>query len=416
MKERRISRKKIIIFYASVAALTLICAFRLYHSFANNMLVDFMLGYDCTGTGLRGDGFFNLEKLTTYDWKNQPFILPGTLLYCILFAYMPLYLAKLIFYLLSVVASIGCFIYLYKLSGKLKSINFRTPGLDAAVFFGAAFVFLNSSPLLQSLRHGQVSVWFLLFLLFYLGSGNVYLKSFLFGAATLFKYSMVTIFAPLLLVKRQYKVCILGFIFFVLACLWPVLLGYDVVSVYSEYFTALINSIGKGFNTFSASGYNMLQFDFFCNKYINHAGKLVLGIFILFIYWKERKNKELGDNLLLLVFSLTMLISYHRLYDNVPAMLLLTVKCYSFIAKKDWINSLICGGFIGFYLIPLSIVYKITDLIGSKMQFLSGIIHFSKYGQYQNILPILVLVQIALTVYAAYLYFKKENDWKLRLD
>ena len=139
-------------------------------------------------------------------------------------------------FLLSLTASVCVYVWAFKLTGLLKKVDFRNPGLNTLLFFAGGFIFLNSSPQLMCQRNGQVGIWvlFLVFMVFFT-TGNKYLKSVLFGLAAVFKYSMVTFFAPLLFFKKQYFICFAAFAVFLLVCMWPALAGYNLIDLYIRY-------------------------------------------------------------------------------------------------------------------------------------------------------------------------------------
>jgi hypothetical protein len=137
---------------------------------------------------------------------------------------------------------------------------------------------------------------------------------------------------------------------------------------------------------------------------------------MLFIFWKERKKEGIGLNLLLLVFCFTMLVSYHRLYDNIIVVLLLLVKTNFLVIKKNWINASICGLFLGFYIIPVSWILKFADYLGKNMPWCAKIFYVSPYAQFTTVLPLIAWAQTALGLYLLYLYFKTEDDYTFKLN
>jgi hypothetical protein len=137
---------------------------------------------------------------------------------------------------------------------------------------------------------------------------------------------------------------------------------------------------------------------------------------MLLFFWKERKTEGIGLNLLMLVFCLTALVSYHRLYDNVILVLLLIVKTNFLVFRKDWKNSVICSAFLAYYLIPVSWIFEIADIIGSNVLWLHNVFYLSPYAQYSQVLPVIAFSQTVLGLYLLYLYLKTEEDYIFRLD
>lgn len=101
-----------------------------------------------------------------------------------------------------------------------------------------------------------------------------------------------------------------------------------------SYAHVIMNTLNSGCNSFQLAGHDMLQFGYFINPTINLLGKLLFVISILFVFWRERNKTGISLNLLMLVFCLAMLVSYHRLYDNIILMLLLTIKTNFWLLKK----------------------------------------------------------------------------------
>lgn len=403
-------------FYAGVFFLVAFCIARMWHAYVNNMQVDFAVFFDCSRVALAGDGFFDFTKLSIHDWAESPLVLPGMLIYYLIYTLVEFQTARLIYFILSLGVSIFCFVWSLKITGLLEKVNFRTPNLNTLMFFVSGFIFLNSSPQLMCQRNGQVGIWVWLLLLIFFSVKNKYCRALFFGLATLFKYSMMTILAPLLFFKKQYFTCFAAFAIFALLCMWPALLGYNIIDLYTRHVGVIIDTIARGSNSFGLSGHDLLNFGFFRMTVLNLLGKLFFAGTMLFVFWRERKKEGIGLNLLLLVFCFTMLVSYHRLYDNVIIILLLLVKTNFLVRKKNWLNALICGGFLGFYMIPVSWIQKVANYLGNNVPLLAKIFYTSPYAQFSAVLPIIAWSQTALGLYLLYLYFKTEDDYTFKLE
>jgi hypothetical protein len=403
------------LFYTGVSFLLIFCIGRMIHAYVRNMSIDFTLFFSCTHAAVRGQDFFDVKNLIFYEWEESLMVLPGLLIFYIPYMLMDIHNARLVYFLLSLSASVFVYVWIFKLSGLLKKVNFRNPNLSTLMFFASGFVFLNSSPQLMCQRNGQVGIWVLLLLLLFFTAKNKYLRSVLFGLGTVFKYSMMTFFAPLLFLKKQYYICFAAFAVFIFICMWPALAGYNLIDLYLRYIDVIRNTISGGCNSYELAGHDMLQFGYFRLTILNTLGKLCFAGIMLFIFWKERNKEGIGLNLLLLVFCFTMLVSYHRLYDNIIVVLLLLVKTNFLILKKNWINASICGLFLGFYMVPVSWVMKIADYLGNNVPWLAKIFYVSPYAQFSAVLPIIAWSQTALGLYLLYLYFKTEDDYTFEL-
>lgn len=151
-------------------------------------------------------------------------------------------------------------------------------------------------------------------------------------------------------------------------------------------------------------------------KILNYLGKLFFVVAMLLIFWRERNKSGIGLNLLMLVFCLTMCVSYHRIYDNVILVLLLIIKTNFLIFKKDWINSLMCGAFLGYFLIPISWIFKIADYLGNNVSGLQNFFYLSSYWHFSNVLPLVAFSHTALSIYLLYVYLKNDNDYIFELQ
>lgn len=405
---------KPLFFYAGIFLMLVFCVGRMHHAYVNNIGIDFTLFFSCTYAAVRGQDFFNVKNLVFYEWEESLMVLPGLLIFYIPYLLLNIHSARLLYFLLSLTASVFVYVWIFKLSGLLKKVDFRNPNLSTLLFFASGFIFLNSSPQLMCQRNGQAGIWVLFLLLLFFTSKNKYLRAVLFGLATVFKYSMMTFFAPLLFFKKQYFICFAAFAVFLLVCMWPALAGYNLVDLYIRYIDVIRNTISGGCNSFELAGHDMLQFGYFRIAFINLLGKLFFAAIMLFVVWRERGKEGIGLNLLLLVFCLSMLVSYHRLYDNIIVILLLLVKTNFLVLKKNWLNAAICGAFLAFYLIPVSWVLKVADYLGSTG--LSKIFYASPYAQFSMVLPVIAWVQTALGLYLLYLYFKTEDDFIFKLN
>ncbi len=413
--DRKESVKRLF-FYTGVFFLLVLCVVRMHQAYANNMGIDFTLFFSCTYAAVRGQDFFDVKNLVFYEWEESLMVLPGLLIFYIPYMFLDIHSARLLYFLLSLSASVFVYVWVFKLSGLLKKVDFRNPNLNTLMFFAGGFIFLNSSPQLMCQRNGQVGIWVLLLILLFFSVKNRYSRSVFFGLATVFKYSMMTFFAPLLFLKKQYFICFAAFAVFLLVCMWPAFAGYNIIDLYLRYIDVIRNTIGGGCNSFELAGHDMLQFGFFRISFLNVLGKLFFAAVMLYIFWRERDKEGIGLNLLLLVFCFTMLVSYHRLYDNIIVVLLLLVKTNFLILKKNWLNALICGAFLGFYMIPVSWVLKTADYSGNNVPWLSQIFYASPYAQFSAVLPIIAWSQTALGLYLLYLYFKTEDDYTFKLE
>ncbi len=272
------------------------------------------------------------------------------------------------------------------------------------------FLFLNSSPVIMTTRHGQITMFFSIFLLLTIYAKHRWSRTLFFGIAAGMKYSMITIFAPALFLKRYYLTCILAFGIFMFIAISPAFLGNSLIQIYSRYLEVLQSDISSGFNNYAVSGYNMLQLEFFKISGLNSAAKLLCLLLALYIIFRDRRNNSFGMNFLFAIMCLSMLLCYHRLYDIPVIMLCLFANLYLFILKKDFKNVIISLIFAGFFIAPLSAIIVVAERIGT-IPYISKVFIMCQY--YQDVLPVFPLTAIVfllLTGYALYLYFRRKED------
>ena len=404
-------------FYTGIFFLAVFLAGRMLYVYEENRDVDFILFFSDAYAAMRGWDFFDVNNLIFYEWDEPMMVLPGLILFYVPYTLLDIHTARVLYYVLSLGASVFVYVWLFRLTGLLGKVDFRKPNLNALMFFLGGFIFLNSSPQVMCQRNGQVGIWVLLLLLlfFTVSPEKRLVRTILFGLAAVFKYSMITFFAPLLFIKKQYFICIAAFLVFLLVCVWPALAGYNVVDLYIRYAEVICNTLDGGYNSFKLAGHDLLQFDFFRISFLNLLGKLFFGVTMLFIFWKERKKGGIGLNLLAVVFCFTMLVSYHRLYDNIIIVLLLLVKTNFLVLKKNWRNASFCGGFLTFYLLPVSWVFTFAGWLGEMLPGLGALFYLPVYAQYGPVVPVIAWSQVLLGLFVLYLYLKTEEDYIFKL-
>ncbi len=414
--------KRRYLFYAVVMTGLAFCAFRGIDAYRKNSVMVDLTGFIATANAAwNGLDFYDLDNLSGYYTeidKNHPAIeFPGMLLFYIPLTFIDIEIVRPLYYTFNLLGAVFIFVMGFKITGLLKNIDFKNPNLNTAVFFIAWFLFFNSSPVLMCLRHGQQMIWITLTILFFFSCGNRYAKIILFGLGTLLKYSMVTLFAPMLFLKKQYFICVAAFILFVCLSLFPVLLGYNPFELYRQYIGIVKDVMSSGnVCSFQGSGYNMLQIDFFIIPYLNTLGKIAIAAIILPIMWNERGKEEFSLNLLLLLFCFSMLLSYHRLYDNVIVLLFLLIKTHFLVLEKDWGNATVCAMFLGFFLIPFSWVLRVSNSLGTAFPRFGEVFHLCNFEGFTTLLPIPALMQLALSFYVLYLYFETDRGYVFKLQ
>ncbi|MEI8247529.1 MAG: glycosyltransferase 87 family protein [Lentisphaerota bacterium] len=404
------------LFYLGVSGLIAITLLRLITSFMANPIIDYICYLDCTMALLKGLDCYEISNLFLHEWDGPLIIYPGMTLYFIPWTFISVKISSVIYYALTISVTVVNFVLIFKITGLLRQIKFKHPDKYTCLFFLSGFLFINSSPVIMCLRHGQSPTWTILGILLFFCFTKPHSKTLMLGLVALMKYSMITTFAPLLFAKRYYSICIAAFAIFSFLSFYLVFCGFDPLVYYIHYVNVLMKSIDNGYNSFNVSGYNMLQIDFFRIDCLNWICKLLLIALALYIFFIERRRDGIGLNLLLLIFCISMLISYHRLYDAGIIILLLLVKINFLFRRKDWIHFAGCAFFGLLYLVPLDVMFKISNYLGAY-PVVSRIFHTCSFkGQYLHLLPLPSWSIIALACYAFYLYKKTDDDFIFDLN
>jgi hypothetical protein len=110
-------------------------------------------------------------------------------------------------------------------------------------------------------------------------------------------------------------------------------------------------------------------------------------------------------NFLFVIMCLSMLLSYHRLYDTPLIMLCLLANFYLFILNKDWKNILISAAFIAFSMVPFSVVMNLAQIIAG-VPHVADIFIVSRYFKI-TVFPLPAIIFLLLSTYAALIYFRR---------
>ncbi|MFA6101872.1 MAG: glycosyltransferase 87 family protein [Victivallaceae bacterium] len=400
-------------FYMFFICMSVFTLFRIILAFKNNSLVDFVCYVD-TATAIWNNldpyNPHNLKNLMLIGWTSPSIIFPGTFPLSAPFIPFSLAVAKIIHLSLSIIAAY-CLVFLFfKKARMLDNFDNKRPDVKAVLILFMAFIFLNSTPVMLTFRHGQNTLFLTLFLVLCLYSPNKWSRIILFSLTAVSKYSMLTLLAPALFLKKNYLFCIVSFLVFLLFAISPALCGNNIIALYGRYAEILQESVSSGFNTYAESGYSMLNIDFFKPNIINILAKLLFGLLGVYIILRDRRRNSFGMNFILTIMCITMLLSYHRLHDINLIMLVLLAEFYFFLLKKDKINISISIAFILFFAVPFSLVIRISHLI-CKLPHVGDFFQTCHY--YVNnidVFPLPAIVFLLLTIYSLYLYFYKKEE------
>ena len=408
-----ISRKVFYMLFLCMLALTLS---RIVITHKNNPLIDFVCHIDTSSAICDGLNPYDIKNLKHFEWDCPPIVFPGTFLFFIPLLPLNLELAKIIHLIFNIIAACWLVYLFFKKARMLDDFNYRKPDVKALLILFMAFIFLNSTPVMMSFRLGQNTIFLTLFLVLCLFCKNKWSRIVLFSVSAVTKYTMLTILAPALFLKKNYLFCIVSFVFFVLFAISPVICGHNIITLYHNYAELVQKYISTGFNTYAESGYSMLNIGYFKLNIINLLGKLIFGMLAVYIIFRDRRPNSFGMNFLLSIMCITMLLSYHRLHDIHLIMLLILAEFYFFLVSRDKINMLISAVFIIFFAVPFSLVLSISHLIAKLPHIGNFFYTCNYYPQNRDVFPLSAIVFLLLTIYSLYLYFFKKEDVVFELN
>jgi len=410
-------------FYLSAVFLLFFLAFaRIFIISYRGIFLNDFTGYCNVALALfRGQNPFpdHLEYLTLPHCNDVPVGgFPAQMLFFALFGFL---WGKTV-QILWVVLNILIIIFLTGLT-LVKACEYRwadlwRPGKKQFFFSVCCFLFLSSQNAMNTMRLGQIPVVLAFFLygMFWL-SQSPFLRTFFFAFIAAMKFSVLTVFAPLLYFKGHWKFCIAAFAIFILFCISPVFCGNDLKEVYEGYFQAAKQAYQPGeCGHYDTCGVFMCHIEFFKNSLINYLLKAGVVACIVWIFWRERKTKSLSDTLLMLAMNLTMLLSYHQAHDMSLVFPLFFIRLLGFAREKNWTYFGIEALFLLYLIVPGTLILKTASLIGGFCRVESIVFCTNEpWGApYHHLFPITALWMIALTIWNLHLYFHVNNPYIFR--
>jgi len=384
-------------------------------------LVDLIAYCDVSLALFRGHNPFpdHMEVLTIAHWDENPIVYPGQMLF---FAPLGLLWGRAV-QLGWVVLNIAVIFYVVALT-LVKACGYTwrdlwLPGKKQFFYAVCCFCFLLSRNAMTTMRIGQIPVilTLCLFGIFWCPPSRI-LRIFLFAFVAVTKYSLLIVFAPLLFFKGHWKFCIAAFALFVFLSISPVFCGNNLKEVYTGYFEAIRILFEPGeINHYATSGMSMCHLGFFKVSILNHILKAVVFVFILWLFWRERKSSCLSDTLLLLAFCLTMLVSYHQSYDYSVIFPLFFIRLFAFAKERKWVLFGVTALFPLFMLVPGTLVLTAASWIGGipGMDSVFFLVDNPWKKQILHVFPIMALYTIALSAWSTYLYFRVDNPYCFEL-
>ena len=347
---------------------------------------------------------------------NNPFVFPGQMLLFAPLGYLwsqALQFAWLVLNVFLVFFLTG--LVLVKACG-YKWRDLLMPGRRQFYFALCCASFLSSSNAMNTMRLGQIPIVlaFLLLGMFWAPASRG-LRTILFAVIAAVKYSVLTVFAPLLFFKGSWKLCIAAFALFIFLTISPVFCGNNLREVYTSYFDDYnVLFVPGGANHFSANGVTMCQLELFKLPILNHIMKAIAVCLVLWLFWRERKSKAFPDTLLLLALSLTMLLSYHQFHDLSLIFPFLFIRLFAFARAKQWVLFGITACFPLFLDIPGRVLMKFFSFVGG-IPGLGSVIYLPDMMGVPHIFPFMVFYTIALTLWSLYLYLHVDDPYRFEI-
>ncbi|AQQ08902.1 hypothetical protein L21SP3_00695 [Sedimentisphaera cyanobacteriorum] len=371
--------------------------------------IDFLAYYDVSKTVRTGLNPYILENLS-HQWGEPPMVFPGYSALFYPFTFLSSDAAGYVFLLLNAVIAVGLFYLLFKKKGLM---NKGKTGLLDSGFLLSLFVFMSSTPYFASINHGQSTIFVSFFLISLLLIRPFYLKVIFFAAAAVLKYSMLPLFGPVLFLKKRHKLCICSFVLFLVFGAVPMVFGHNLIELYSSYVDNIFYWVNiYGFNSYEGGGYNMLQLDFIAVKWLQISAKTLCGAIFIYSLYLSRKDKDISMHLIFLTACLTMLISYHRLYDLVFILPFALYLINIYLRKQEFFKAAVTAGFVGFFIVPESIIYRAAEFLGSFVKG-NSIVYLTSFNgaqQYQHMFPVYPIVCIFLSIWAFYLFVARDKN------
>lgn len=356
-----------------------------------------------------------------YRWGNiVPIVYPGQMLFFVLPGYLWGKAIQIAWLVLNVAAVF--FLTALTLVNSWQGYHWRDlwlPGRKQFFYALCCFCFLSSSCVKESLSVGQIPIILTLCLYcMFWGPFSRCLRRFLFAFIALAKYSLLPVFAPLLFLKGYWKLCIAAFSIFVFFSITPFFFGNSLLKLYPDYLKAVALTFQPGGINHYDLHPDMCHLGFFKLPLINHSLKTIVFGIICWLFWRERNNHLFSDTLLLLAFSLTLLVSYHKYYDVCLLFPLFFIRLHDFAKNKQWLLLGITAIFPFFLIIPRTLsILMIPSWFGS-IPGLSSVIYLYDNPwstHYTNVIPILPFFTIALALWSLYLYLHVKAPYRLEI-
>lgn len=244
-----------------------------------------------------------------------------------------------------------------------------------------------------------------------------------FGGSAAVKFSMLACLAPVLWFRGHWKCCIGGFVIFLflmsIPCFWMHQTPWDFLST---YVATVMNSTNQGHDSYAdpERARALIHMGCFRNNLLNVGIKLfvlaLVGAFIARPWIQKLKSSHAGFSLqsrmasirsmpfepadLLLLFSATMVVSYHGTYDGaIVGIFLFATVCRDFLDRRYVVAS-IGFAFLLFFALPKPSVIVVFHLLNTCLVEFNDVFYLTTDKMIP--VPIWPFVYFFLTLYAAW--------------
>ncbi|MCR5380239.1 MAG: DUF2029 domain-containing protein [Lentisphaeria bacterium] len=274
-----------------------------------------------------------------------------------------------------------------------------------------------SSPFLMMLRHGQnasISSLLLFAVIFYPIRDNG-INNLLLGLAAAMKYSLLTLQVPVLLLQKRWKMGVVAFVLFALMVLSVGLWLDGPISALLEYVRMVMEDTHDGSNSYAkASGFSMINIGFIKFDIINKLMLLTTAGMYCLALWRIKCRHgqggwfpmHLGSASWGLFTIITMMVSYHRVYDGVlfmPFLGVIFLEEWQALCKHEQtcrlmsiLKTACLLMLLLFWAIPQSLVFSVESWIGKHIPMGEKIFYYTKFEHNTMMFPLVNLVVITM--------------------
>lgn len=411
-----IQKKSLILYLAMVLVLCLTAWHVLKIAVAffldpTNAGIDFYAYYVTSLSLLEGKNPFDAASLLLKEkWSVLPIIFPPQMVLLSPFTLFPPALSQLAFFAVNLAAACGLFLFFFHRYVLLSGAIDRVLSLC---------LFLNTMPVLLTFAHGQITN--LAFLCFFtaLLSTKELLNAALLAIAVALKYSLYPFLGCLFLLQKRFKTCLIAVGLLLILLVSPILFFHNLYTLYTDYLSALMHTVVDcGLNTYCGGGsHYLVNLDFFKANTINIIFKLYFVGALLLAFRREYGEFSTPDRtetppslpFLFLVTNVTMVFSYHRVYDLTATVLIAIALAHDFLKRRQWVHLSITGLSILVLLIPFSLMLQLADIGGAWMGESRWFYLTQPTADAIPVIPLYGIYTFLLTLYSTVLYFSGDR-------